>query len=102
MVRRAQIHLPSARREDAHLVGQSIAESGLTERDIVVLTLHRGAQVIPTPKPGRVLEAHDRLLCFGRLEEMRDMIPDRRGRRRRVRPLPDDALTPNAEDETEA
>jgi ribosomal protein S6--L-glutamate ligase len=49
-----------------------------------------------------VLEANDRLLCFGRLEEMRDMIPDRRGRRRRVRPLPDDALTPNAEDETEA
>jgi ribosomal protein S6--L-glutamate ligase len=36
-----------------------------------------------------MLEANDRLLCFGRLEEMRDMIPDRR-RRSRVRPLPID------------
>ena len=89
-------------REDAHLVGQTLADSGLAERDVQVLTLHRGAQVIPNPRPGRVLEANDRLLCFGRLEEMRDMIPDRRSRRRQVRVLPEDALAPNAEDESEA
>ncbi len=89
-------------REDAHLVGQTLADSGLAERDVQVLTLHRGAQVIPNPRPSRVLEANDRLLCFGRLEEMRDMIPDRRSRRRQVRVLPEDALAPNAEDESEA
>ena len=88
-------------REDAHLVGQSLLESGLNERDITVLTLHRGPQVIPNPKPGRVLEANDRLLCFGRLEEMREMIPARRQRRSRVRLLPPDAITATAEDETE-
>jgi ribosomal protein S6--L-glutamate ligase len=88
-------------REDAHLVGQSLRESGLNERDITVLTLHRGPQVIPNPKPGRVLEANDRLLCFGRLEEMREMIPARRQRRSRVRLLPPDAITATAEDETE-
>ena len=88
-------------REDAHLVGQSLRESGLNERDITVLTLHRGPQVIPNPKPGRVLEANDRLLCFGRLEEMREMIPARRQRRSRVRLLPPDAITATAEDEAE-
>jgi ribosomal protein S6--L-glutamate ligase len=88
-------------REDAHLVGQSLRESGLNERDITVLTLHRGPQVIPNPKPGRVLEANDRLLCFGRLEEMREMIPARRQRRSRVRLLPPYAITATAEDEAE-
>ena len=79
-------------REDAGLVGRSIAESRLRERDITVLTLHRGPEVIPNPRESHVLEANDRLLCFGRLEAMRDMIPARRQRRARVRKLPDDPL----------
>jgi ribosomal protein S6--L-glutamate ligase len=58
------------------------------ERDISVLTLHRGANVIPNPRKGVTLEAGDRLLCFGKLEEMRSMIPERRRRRARVRKLP--------------
>ena len=35
-----------------------------------------------------MLEAEDRLLCFGKLEEMRSMIPERRKRRARVKKLP--------------
>lgn len=73
---------------DADLVGKSIGESGLRDRDISVLTLHRGTMVIPNPFPHHVLEAEDRLLCFGKLEEMRSMIPARRGRRARVKKLP--------------
>jgi ribosomal protein S6--L-glutamate ligase len=79
-------------REDAELVGGTILDSGLRERDITVLTLHRGTEVIPNPRESRVLEANDRLLCFGRLESMRDMIPARKKRRARVRKLPDDPL----------
>jgi ribosomal protein S6--L-glutamate ligase len=74
--------------EGAELIGTSIADSGLSERDIAVLTLHRGTTVIPNPKRSRVLEAGDRLLCFGRLEEMRGMIPERRRKRARVKRLP--------------
>jgi ribosomal protein S6--L-glutamate ligase len=72
---------------DADLVGSTLRESGLRERDITVLTLHRGTAVIPNPKGSEVLEAEDRLLCFGRLEEMRSMIPDRPKRRARVKRL---------------
>ena len=79
-------------REDAELVGTSIADSGLRERDIAILTLHRGPDVIPNPRQTRTLEANDRLLCFGKLEAMRDMIPARRKRRARVRKLPEDPL----------
>ncbi|MEV7529008.1 RimK family alpha-L-glutamate ligase [Agrococcus sediminis] len=72
---------------DADLIGKTISESGLRERDITVLTLHRGTHVIPNPPGRRVLEAEDRLLCFGRLEEMRSMIPARPKRRARVKKL---------------
>ncbi|MEK9499827.1 30S ribosomal protein S6--L-glutamate ligase [Gaopeijia maritima] len=73
--------------QQSQLVGASIADSGLRDRDIVVLTLHRGTTVIPNPRDSRVLEEDDRLLCFGKLESMRDLVPARRGRRRAVRPL---------------
>jgi len=78
--------------DGAELVGKTIAESGLRERDITVLTLNRGTTVIPNPNLSRTLEASDRLLCFGRLEEMRSMIPARRRRRARVKQLPDDPI----------
>ncbi len=79
--------------EGAELVGTSIDDSGLRERDIAVLTLHRGTSVIPNPKGARELEAGDRLLCFGKLEEMRGMIPERRRRRARVKRLPKPAIS---------
>jgi ribosomal protein S6--L-glutamate ligase len=72
----------------AEMVGKSIGDSGLRERDITVLTLHRGTHVIPNPRSSTPLEAEDRLLCFGKLEEMRSMIPERRKRRHRVKKLP--------------
>ncbi len=80
-------------REGADLVGSTIAE-GLRERDLQVLTLTRGSKVIPNPYGTRVLEADDRLLCFGKLESMQDLVPARRRRRRqpKVQPLPSDPL----------
>mgnify|MGYP001815675554 CR=1 FL=1 len=74
----------------ADLVGRTIKESDLTERDITVLSLTRGTTVIPNPRRDRVLEAEDRMLCFGKLEAMKDLVPARRRRRRpKVQPLPD-------------
>ncbi|MFC5336955.1 RimK family alpha-L-glutamate ligase [Leucobacter denitrificans] len=75
----------------AEQVGKQLGELGLWDRDITVLTLHRGVQVIPNPRKHVVLEAEDRLLCFGKLEEMRGMIPERRRRRARVRKLSPEA-----------
>jgi len=56
-----------------------------------VLTLHRKTAVIPNPKAERVLEPEDRLLCFGKLELMRDLVPagTRKKRRPKVRELLD-------------
>lgn len=76
------------------MVGKPIAQSGLREQDISVLTLNRGSKVVPNPYGSRLLEAEDRLFCFGRLDAMRDLVPARRRRRRpaKVRQLPEDPL----------
>ena len=81
----------------ADIVGKKIGESGLEERDISVLTLHRGAAVIPNPRNKEVVQAGDRLLCFGKLEEMRSMIPTRRKRKSRVKKLPAQPIHDGAE-----
>nr|WP_242521887.1 RimK family alpha-L-glutamate ligase [Microbacterium esteraromaticum] len=76
----------------AEQVGKELGELRLWDRDITVLTLHRGVSVIPNPREHQVLEAEDRLLCFGKLEEMRSMIPAKKRRRPRVRRLPKEPL----------
>ena len=97
----AELHIG----ERSDLVGKTLASSGLRERDISVLSLNRGTKVVPNPAGNRELEADDRLLCFGKLEEMRDLVPARRRRRARpkLEPLPADAgHEPDAPDVSEA
>lgn len=88
-------------REGADILGKTIDASGLRERDIAVLTLTRGTTVIPNPKSGRILEEHDRLLCFGKLESMRDLVPAKRRRKAqpKLKRLPHD-LVPSTTDDT--
>lgn len=68
------------------LVGKTIADSGLRDRDIQVLNLARGGKVISNPREARELEAGDKLLCYGKLDAMRGFVPDRPKRRKRVNP----------------
>ena len=74
-----EINIP----EGSEYVGKSLMDSGLSEKGINVLTLHREGKVIPNPKAVRSLEADDRLLCFGRLESMKELVPERTRRRRK-------------------
>lgn len=87
-----EIHIP----EGSEYIGKTISESGLRDKDINALTLYRGTAVIPNPRADRRLEPGDRLLCFGRLEAMRDLIPAKvRGKRRpKVRKLPPPPTSP--------
>ena len=73
-----EIHIP----EGSDFVGKTIDQSGLPEQDINVLTLYRANTVIPNPRLKRTLEPHDRLLCFGKLEAMRGMVPEKTQKKR--------------------
>lgn len=69
--------------KESEFVGKEISESGLMEKDINILTLHRDGKVIPNPKRDRPLQAEDRLLCFGKLETMKDLVPLKTRKRRK-------------------
>lgn len=86
-----EIYVP----EGSEYIGKQLSETDLSEKDLNVLTLYRGNKVIPNPKMTRVLEPEDKLLCFGRLESMRGMVPAKIQRRRRpkVQDLPDTPIT---------
>lgn len=94
----SEIYIP----DGSNFVGMTIAETQLREQDINVLTLYRGAKSIPNPKATRELEANDKLLCFGKLESMREMIPARTRQRRqpKIADLPVEVLErgPDVED----
>lgn len=77
----SEIHIPHG----SNFEGISIADTKLRESDINVLTLYRGNKVIPNPKNERELMADDRLLCFGKLDAMRGLLPPKAAQRRRPR-----------------
>jgi len=83
--------------EGSEYVGSELGN--LRDQDINVLTLYRGTSVIPNPRSSRELEAGDRLLCFGKLELMRGLVPARtlRRRRPRVKDLPEQPTDPGAD-----
>ena len=94
-----EIHIP----EGSDHIGKTIDESGLRGKDINALTLYRGTTVIPNPRPDRELESGDRMLCFGKLESMRDLIPvkNRRRRRPKVQDLPELPVADEVHHETD-
>lgn len=92
----SEIYIP----EGSDFVGKTLRDSFSAEADINVLTLYRGDRVIPNPRKDRVLEPEDRLLCFGKAESMRGMIPTKTRKRRRpvVQELASDHLVKQSEE----
>ncbi len=72
--------------EESGLVGKSIEQSGLRDRDLVVLSLSRGGKIIPNPRGKRELELGDKLLCFGKYANAKDLLPQRQVRKKKPPP----------------
>ncbi|MCA9773457.1 MAG: hypothetical protein KC466_13670, partial [Myxococcales bacterium] len=58
----------------SELVGKTVAGSGLRDRDVLVLSIDRQGLTIPNPKGTREILAGDRLLCFGKLLTLRNLV----------------------------
>ena len=74
----SEVHI----RKGSNFEGKTITGTNLRDNDINVLTLYRGTTVIPNPRGDRELQADDRLLCFGKLDSMRGLLPPKAQRRR--------------------
>lgn len=74
----SEIYVP----QGSEYEGKTIRDCHFEDKNLNILTLYQGGKVIPNPKSNRVLGAEDRLLCFGNLEAMRDMVPTKARKRR--------------------
>lgn len=73
----------------SELEGKTLREAALRERDVVVLSIQRGSVTIPNPVAERRLLLGDHVLCYGKLDALRALIPrDRKGRRKGTRATP--------------
>ena len=58
-------------RADWPMIGRTLAKSGLRQKDITVLVIRRGDEPMANPPPDMRTQSGDRLLCFGKLDQMR-------------------------------
>jgi len=65
------------------IVGQTIEDSGLRERDIVVLRITRGGEHIANPRKEREILSGDQLLCYGSSIALSSFLPERVAKKRR-------------------
>jgi ribosomal protein S6--L-glutamate ligase len=90
----SEIYVP----EGSEFEGKTIGECSFSEKHLNILTLYQGDKIIPNPKSSRVLGADDVLLCFGRMESMRDMVPQKAQKRRQKKATQLDPTSPVIEE----
>ena len=56
------------------VLGKTLAKSELREQDIMVLATVRGSETIPNPPANMKILLGDELICFGKLENIRNRI----------------------------
>jgi len=67
----------------SEICGKTVRNSGLRERDVLVLTIQRESVTIPNPRGDREILAGDVLLCFGKTLTLKGLAPPRKPRRRK-------------------
>ena len=64
--------------DQSELCGKTIKDTGLRDRDVVVMAIHRGSVSIPNPKGSREILSGDTLLCFGKTLHLKSLAPRKR------------------------
>ncbi|MBN1788018.1 MAG: hypothetical protein JW806_06445 [Sedimentisphaerales bacterium] len=59
---------------NSSIIDKSLADSHLRSHDITVLAITRSNETIPNPSPGTVFNVDDELICFGKLENIQNII----------------------------
>lgn len=56
------------------VTGSILSKSGFTERDLIVLSIERDKEVIHVPDAQTTIRAGDRLICYGKLDNLTGLI----------------------------
>lgn len=65
----------------SELIGRTIAETGLRDRDVLVLSIMRQGLTIPNPRGSREILEGDMLICFGKQLTLSALVPPKRRKR---------------------
>jgi ribosomal protein S6--L-glutamate ligase len=68
---------------DSSLCNTSIADSGLRDRDVLVLSVQRAGISIPAPHGDHEILPGDTLVCYGKFLTLKSLIPAKKPRRRK-------------------
>ncbi len=60
--------------KDSKLAGRTLSESGFREKDLLVLSIERDEGIIPVPKDQAKIGVGDRLICYGKMENLKDLL----------------------------
>lgn len=60
---------------ESPLANTTIAKTGLRDKEVLVLSVTRGATIFPAPHGDQDVLAGDTLLCFGKLLTLRSLVP---------------------------
>jgi len=64
--------------DDSEMIGKTVESAGFREKDIVIMSIKRETGTISNPNPTREILIDDSLLCFGKLENMKRLISQKR------------------------
>jgi len=64
-------------KENSPFIGNSLSESKLTEKGLLVLGIERGKSWIPTPKAKEIIEDGDRLIMYGLLNILKALFEEK-------------------------
>jgi len=67
--------------KNSKMIGKTIETGGFREKDIVIMSIKRELTTISNPKSSREVLENDSLLCFGKLENMKSLITQKRKKR---------------------
>lgn len=67
------------------LANRTLREAALRDRDVAVLSINRNGQIIPNPRGDNELLAGDVLLCYGKQDSLRDLLPYTLAERKKAR-----------------
>ena len=52
----------------------TLSESGFKEKDLMILSVERDEEMIPVPKAQTKIRVGDRLICYGKLENLKGLV----------------------------
>ena len=56
------------------VAGLSLSESGFKQKDLMILSVERDEEMIPVPKAQTKIRVGDRLICYGKLENLKGLV----------------------------